>query len=62
MKFKKVVGKQEWQCEYQGVIISVKSKKHVETFDLYVGTTWFSKDLDKEVLFDRARQMFGGGL
>lgn len=60
MKFIKVTGKQEWQCEIDGVIVSVKSKKHEEVFKLYVGETWFSSDLDKNALFDIARQMFGG--
>lgn len=58
MKFIKVTGKQEWQCVVDDVIISVKSKKHEEVFKLYVGDTWLSTDLDKNVLFERAYQMF----
>ena len=58
MKFIKVTGKQEWQCEIDGVIISVKSKKHEEVFKIYVGDTWFSSSLDKKELFERAYEMF----
>jgi len=60
MKFIKVTGKQEWQCKVDGVTISVKSKKHEEVFKLYVGDTWFSSSLDKNELFERANEMFGG--
>lgn len=60
MYFKKVKNKKQWECSYKGVTISVRSKKHVESLDLYVGDTWFAKDLDKDKLFNIAREMFWG--
>jgi len=58
MKFVKVKGKQEWQFELKGVIVRVTKKKYEDVYKLYVGNNWFSSDLDKNVLFERAYEMF----